>query len=233
MSEENAAQEQQQAEPTGAVAATEPQVGQPEKVTDLSMVDDKVLASFVDKRVSEALKTRERKIQEAEEAKQKEAERKALEEKGEYDKVLSQLKQEREQLEMQMKVQAVDYALSTEAMKPDTKLHDPSDLKLLSADVVNGCLNDDGTVNAEAVKAALVSLKEAKPHLFDTGEPPKQQRGQASPGDAAPSAPTMGTGNLTVDQFVQLHNRKLDAARNPKPDGSAMAALQALIGKGK
>jgi rRNA maturation endonuclease Nob1 len=100
------------------------------------------------------------KVQKIEDDK-KEAEKKALEKQGEWQKLAETEKAEKETIRSQFKQMAVSWHLQIEAVREG--INDPGDILLVSQKDLK--VSDDFS-QVEGVKEAVVALKKAKPYLF-------------------------------------------------------------------
>jgi len=207
----------QDAEPTGA-AATETQAT--DLVTDLSKVDPKALQSAMDKAVQQALRTREQKLRAEQKATEETAERKRLEEAGEFAKLRERLQAEVESLRQESRAKDVRNALDAEALAAG--LRDPSDLALVPPDLLSAAVDKDGKVDRAAIKAAVGDLKKSKPYLFKDGSEAKPQKaGGPTSGDALPE------GDMVLDWSPEAvraaRQREYDRKRAaPQPHDSTL-----------
>jgi vacuolar-type H+-ATPase subunit I/STV1 len=215
----------QAAEPKGADATETPS----DLVSDLSKVDPKALQSAVDKAVQQALRTREQKLRAEQKAAEEQAERKRLEEAGEFAKLRERLTAEVETLRAESRAKDARNALNAAAIKAG--LRDVADLALLPRDVLDGLAKDDGSVDSERVGAAVKALKDSKPYLFAEPESKPPARGHASPGDALPAGADML--NVSVEAMAAERNRALaEKKRAPQPrDSHLLASLLARAGR--
>lgn len=149
-----------------------------------------------------AKKARERKatIDKAE-ADKAAAEKKQLEEEGKYKELAEKQKAENERLQAQITSDRKTSALKTAALAAGAQNADTI-AKLVDMEQIQ--VGEDGTVNAEAIKAAVDGLKESQPFLFAEGQQTQQPVGNGNGG-----APQGGTGGGT-QQFYrsQLQDSK-------------------------
>lgn len=191
---------------------------------DLALVDEKVLNDFVakeaDRRATEAAATAKRKAKE-------EQERKALEEKGQYETLRTQLEARATQAEQTLQVREAFYALKVAALTAGAQ--NAEDVQLLADADVAACLKD-GQVVPEAVTKAIESLKAARPYLFkaSTGAHPAFA-GAPSPGSAAPALPQAG--EVTPESVMRARQDRQARTKNLQQP-SAADALLALLNRG-
>ena len=237
---EEATQGQQGQEQSNASGTQTPETQAPSSNTNLvdtsklSPEDlQKMIDQEADRRVSQALKKEKaRKEAEAEAAKKK-AEAEDAKKRGDFEALEQQLKAEKDALAERLALKSVDSQLTIEAIKQG--IIDEDGLRFIGKDELKACLNDDDSVNKEAVQKALEVLKSSKSYLFKEVKPEgdKSFKGAPSPGSGLPSAaPGPDLGNLTTEQYAELRNSRLDKMKNPKANASD-ALLDSLLQRGK
>lgn len=185
MSEDSAAQATQDATQAGQPADTEPQQSGEPKQPEATYTQ-----ADIDRAVSQALKTREQKLQEKQAEAQKQAELKAAEERGEFEKVKASYEQQIAQMRLQALARDVNDQLRDAATAAG--LVDLDDLKLVQDRAIAEAVGDSGDIDAAAIKRIVDEFKEAKPHKFKAPEPADQQRFRGRPtppsGEVDPSS---------------------------------------------
>jgi hypothetical protein len=180
-------------------------------IADISKLDPKVLQSYTDKAVQQAIATREKNIQVKAEEEKKAAELKAAEERGEFDKVkadyeakMKALSDSIENQKQEALINKVNYRLEVEAFK--LGINEVRDLVVLTDEQRKSCIAEDGTVKSEAVTEVLAKLKAERPHFF--GANVKGHSGNPSPGNANPpvGAPVIMSQEQSIKQRQQQYN---------------------------
>lgn len=200
----------------------------PARVTDLGMVDEKVLQSAIDREVRKALKTREENLNAEKVAAIKKQEQDAAMARGEFDKVRASLEAERDQFRQRATALELTHELKLSALQAG--INDPDDVRLLGNDVLASLTDERGAVNRDAVKAAVEQLRASKAYLFKPAQATQtpQPVGQPSPGSAVPATPA---GDLTADHIAKFRSQLHQRVTNPAGPSSMDLLRELLSGK--
>lgn len=212
-------------------AAQAPATGHaPQTMTLTADEYEKRLQSEVDRRVAQAAETLRKKDADKQASLRAEAEKKSLEERGEFDRLKEIHERERNEARAALTLERVQNALQAVALAGDSPVRDVADLRLLDPVALAGCASDDGKVDREKVAALVTQLRESKPYLFDARNQPTPAqpgpKGAPSPGNAAPA--TLHPEGISGAEAIQMRAAHLTAAKNLQgPDFSQM--LQHMI----
>jgi len=180
----------------------------------------------IDRAVTNARKAWEAKQAEAANAEREAAERKKLEEAGKFEELKARLEAEKDAAQKTLTAERIRMRLEVEAVRAG--IRDPQDLAMVKADAAE-LLAEDGSVNDEAVKAAVAGLKESKPYLFqDATDTPKGAKGTPSPGSATPTDGFDLQAYLSPEAYKARQTEALERKKNLRgPDMST--TLQGLL----
>lgn len=195
------------------------------KVTDLSMVDEKVLQSALDAYARKAQKSREEHLEKQKAEELKKAEQTAAIQRGEFDTVRKALEAERDAAMQRTLAIEAAHALKVAALQAG--INDPDDVRLLPAEIMATISDEKGAINREAVTKAIDALKASKSYLFKQPEtaPPKFG-GTATSGSAVPASPPA---DLTADAWLQARQSQYARTKSIKPpSGQDLLATVAL-----
>jgi hypothetical protein len=180
------------------------------KVTDLSMVDEKVLQSALDAYARKAQKSREEHLEKQKAEELKKAEQAALIERGQFDTVRKTLEAERDAALQRTQALEAVHALKVAALAAG--INDPDDVRLLPETIMASISDDKGAIDHTAVSKAVEALKTSKAYLFRQPEAaPAKFAGSASPGSAVPATASQ---DLTLDACLRARQQRSAQVRN-------------------
>ena len=175
-------------------------------VKDLSKVDPKILQAEIDKAVQKAIRTREENLTRKQQDERAAAERAAAEQRGEYDRIKSELEAEKQRLREELVVTQTMSHLREIAR--DAGLLDMDDLALLRGEAVAEAVNEDGAIDSSKLKQLVERFRTDKPHKFQQADEDDKRRASRL---AAP-APPQGQPNAEVPKGPDYYkNEGLDA----------------------
>jgi hypothetical protein len=211
-------------------ATAEPAQGAEEKSTPkaagIESIDPKVLKAHVDREVTRAIKAREENLKKQEELI-------AAEERGEFGKLREGL--EGKIAELTQKLVEKDVMHSLHAIASEHGLIDMDDLSLITSQAVDAAVGDDGSVNADKLRAVVAKFKEAKPHKFGNGNKAAEAfRGAATPPSPAGVSEPPALGPDSTDGYIKARNEALKRLKSaPRPRSQLDLVAEAVARKMK
>lgn len=209
------------------------------KLTDLSAVDPVKLQAEIDRHVQRAIKTREENLAKKTAAEKAEQERRAAEDRGEYEKVKAELQEQLETQKKDLLVTKVSYSLRDVAR--DAGLIDMDDIKLIEADAVAAAVDESGSIDTDKLREVVESFRAHKPHKFKSAEAQQGSRfggaPTSPPNPGAPKAQDINDPNYYrnagLDDYYRARQTQLQRLKTPKRSGHLEAIAELLAGKVK
>jgi len=187
-----------------------------------STLDPKAIQAEIDRKVTAGIKAYQDNLAKKSQAEKAEQERKAAEERGEYNKLREQDLQEMERLKQTILLKDVTTDLRDIAR--EAGLLDMDDLALMQADAIASAVDDKGTINREALSKLVSDFKAAKPHKFKGPEQTSNRFGGVPTAPPSPGSPPVHKGkdyykNEGLDAYSEERRAQLKAAMSPNSRG--------------